>query len=72
MRLLPELFEPLAVGPMQVANRLMMAGMSAGSKMDTDGDVAPSVDRQAAPPGVESPASSDLKSRQSNPTTEIP
>ena len=29
MRLLPELYTPMTVGPMRVANRLMMAGMSA-------------------------------------------
>jgi len=57
MRLLPELFEPLTVGPMQVANRLMMAGMSAGSKMDANGDVAPEmiayyVERARGEPGM--------------------
>src|SRR5271154_4954109 len=41
MRLLPELYQPMMVGRMQVANRLMMAGMSAGTKVDENGEVAP-------------------------------
>ena len=41
MQLLPELYRPMTVGPMQVANRLMMAGMSAGIKVDEKGEVAP-------------------------------
>ena len=41
MTKLPELFEPMMVGRMSVANRLMMAGMSAGTKVDENGEVAP-------------------------------
>src|SRR5258706_8338596 len=40
MNLLPELFQPMKVGPMQVANRIMMAGMSAGSSVTAEGDIS--------------------------------
>jgi 2,4-dienoyl-CoA reductase-like NADH-dependent reductase (Old Yellow Enzyme family)/ribulose 1,5-bisphosphate synthetase/thiazole synthase len=33
------LFTPLRIGPMQVANRMMMSGMSAGSSVDADGEI---------------------------------
>ena len=36
---LRELFQPLKVGPMQVANRIMMSGMSAGSSVTAEGDI---------------------------------
>jgi 2,4-dienoyl-CoA reductase-like NADH-dependent reductase (Old Yellow Enzyme family) len=57
MRLLPELFEPMTVGRMQVANRLMMAGMSAGTKMDKNGEITPEmiayyVERARGEPGM--------------------
>jgi 2,4-dienoyl-CoA reductase-like NADH-dependent reductase (Old Yellow Enzyme family)/thioredoxin reductase len=57
MRLLPELYQPMTVGPMQVANRLMMAGMSAGTKMDENGDITPEmiayyVERARGQPGM--------------------
>ena len=39
MTLLPELYEPMTVGPMRVANRLRMAGMSAGTSVDETGQV---------------------------------
>ena len=57
MRLLPELYRPMTVGPMQVANRLMMAGMSAGTKVDENGEVAPEmiayyVERARGQPGM--------------------
>ena len=41
MEFLPELFQPMKVGPMQVANRLMMAGMSSGIEVDENGEVTP-------------------------------
>jgi 2,4-dienoyl-CoA reductase-like NADH-dependent reductase (Old Yellow Enzyme family)/thioredoxin reductase len=57
MRLLPELYQPMTVGRMQVANRLMMAGMSAGTKVDENGEVAPEmiayyVERARGEPGM--------------------
>ncbi len=53
---LPELYEPMTVGPMLVKNRLMMAGMSAGTKFDDDG-VSPEmiayyVERARGEPGM--------------------
>ncbi|MGE0830406.1 MAG: FAD-dependent oxidoreductase [Hyphomonadaceae bacterium] len=57
MTLLPELFQPMQVGPMQVANRLMMSGMSAGMMADENGEVAPEtvayfVERARSCPGM--------------------
>jgi 2,4-dienoyl-CoA reductase-like NADH-dependent reductase (Old Yellow Enzyme family)/thioredoxin reductase len=56
MKLLPELYQPMTVGPMTVNNRLMMAGMSAGAKYDDNG-VAPEmvayyVERARGEPGM--------------------
>jgi len=56
MRLLPELYQPMKIGPMTVNNRLMMAGMSAGTMFDDDG-VAPEmiayyVERAQGEPGM--------------------
>lgn len=56
MTLLPELYQPMTVGRMQVSNRLMMAGMSAGAKFDDDG-VSPEmiayyVERARGEPGM--------------------
>lgn len=55
--LLPELFQPLAVGPMRIANRIMMSGMSAGTNVDENGDVSPEtiayfVERARHSPGM--------------------
>ena len=57
MRLLPELYQPMTVGRMRVANRLMMAGMSAGTKVDENGEVTPEmiayyVERARGEPGM--------------------
>jgi 2,4-dienoyl-CoA reductase-like NADH-dependent reductase (Old Yellow Enzyme family)/thioredoxin reductase len=41
MTFLPELYEPMTVGSMNVKNRLMMAGMSAGAVANKNGEVAP-------------------------------
>lgn len=41
LTMLPALFAPLTVGRMQVANRLMMAGMSAGTAVDGNGEILP-------------------------------
>ena len=41
MTVLRELFEPLTVGRMQVVNRIMMPGMSAGMMLDKDGQITP-------------------------------
>jgi 2,4-dienoyl-CoA reductase-like NADH-dependent reductase (Old Yellow Enzyme family)/thioredoxin reductase len=38
---LRELFTPLKIGPMEVVNRIMMSGMSAGMVLDNDGNVTP-------------------------------
>ena len=38
---LRELFTPLKIGPMEVVNRIMMSGMSAGQILDKDGNVTP-------------------------------
>ena len=38
---LRELFTPLKIGPMEVVNRIMMSGMSAGMVLDKDGNVTP-------------------------------
>jgi 2,4-dienoyl-CoA reductase-like NADH-dependent reductase (Old Yellow Enzyme family) len=43
MQQLPELFTPLTIGPMTIANRIMMAGMSAGARVDENGDIAASM-----------------------------
>src|SRR5688572_9496745 len=37
--LLPELYQPMKVGPMPVGNRLMLAAMGAGKRMDANGNV---------------------------------
>jgi 2,4-dienoyl-CoA reductase-like NADH-dependent reductase (Old Yellow Enzyme family)/thioredoxin reductase len=56
MRLLPELYEPMKVGPVTVNNRLMMAGMSAGTKYDQFGPndemIAYYVERARGEPGM--------------------
>ena len=56
MRLLPELYTPMKVGPITVANRLMMAGMSAGTKFDNYGPndemIAYYVERARGEPGM--------------------
>jgi len=57
MTLLPELYQPLGVGRMQVKNRLMMAGMSAGASVDETGAVTPEmiayyVERARGEPGM--------------------
>lgn len=39
--MLPELYLPMKIGSLQVPNRLMMAGMSAGTKTDANGEIAP-------------------------------
>lgn len=41
MQTLPELYQPMKLGRFQIPNRLMMAGMSAGTKTDEKGDVTP-------------------------------
>lgn len=38
--LLPELYQPLKIGPMTIANRLMQAAMGAGKKFEENGDVS--------------------------------
>ena len=55
--LLPELFQPMKVGPMVVPNRMMMAGMSAGIKVDENGQIHPQmiaylVERARGEPGM--------------------
>jgi len=55
--LLPELFQPLKIGPMTVANRMAMSGMSAGIKVDSDGEIDPQmiaylVERARGEPGM--------------------
>jgi len=56
MKLLPELYTPMKVGPLTVANRLMMAGMSAGTKYDDFGPndemIAYYVERAKGEPGM--------------------
>lgn len=54
---LPELFEPMKVGPMLVANRIMMSGMSAGVRVKDDGDISDEtvayfVERAKSAPGM--------------------
>ncbi|MGE0827894.1 MAG: FAD-dependent oxidoreductase [Hyphomonadaceae bacterium] len=54
---MPELFAPLKMGPVTVANRLMMSGMSAGTKVDENGEIAPEmiayfVERAKSSPGM--------------------
>jgi len=41
MMMFRELFEPMTVGPMKVANRIMMSAMSAGMMLDKDGQITP-------------------------------
>ncbi|MGI4814434.1 MAG: FAD-dependent oxidoreductase [Janthinobacterium lividum] len=36
----PALFEPLQIGPMKIANRIMMSGMSAGNRTTETGDIS--------------------------------
>jgi AcrR family transcriptional regulator len=55
-------YDPKGASPSQIAGQLMTM-VRRGVLASTDKPLRP---------GVESPASSDLKSRQSNPTTEIP
>lgn len=55
--LLPELFQPLKIGPMTVANRMAMSGMSAGIKIDSNGEIDPQmvaylVERARGEPGM--------------------
>ncbi|MGE3301554.1 MAG: FAD-dependent oxidoreductase [Hyphomonadaceae bacterium] len=54
--LLPELFAPMRVGPFTVPNRLMMAGMSAGTSYDdngpTDQMIAYYLERARGEPGM--------------------
>ena len=38
---LSALLEPMKVGPITVTNRMMMAGMSAGNKIDENGAIHP-------------------------------
>jgi len=38
---LSALLQPMKVGPIPVANRMMMAGMSAGNKIDENGAIHP-------------------------------
>src|SRR5580698_3470583 len=56
MKLLPELYVPMKVGRMTVANRLMMAGMSAGTNFDEHGPndemIAYYVERARGEPGM--------------------
>lgn len=57
MSLLPELFEPIRIGPMTVSNRIMMSAMSAGPKVDenlqiTDQIVAYYTERAKTAPGM--------------------
>jgi 2,4-dienoyl-CoA reductase-like NADH-dependent reductase (Old Yellow Enzyme family)/pyruvate/2-oxoglutarate dehydrogenase complex dihydrolipoamide dehydrogenase (E3) component len=57
MGYLPELYEPMVVGPMTVANRLMMAGMSAGTHVDANKEVSEEmiayyVERARGEPGM--------------------
>jgi len=40
MTSLPELFQPMKIGPMSVPNRIMMSGMSAGSRVNPDGNIS--------------------------------
>ena len=56
-QLLPELFQSLKRGPMTVSNRMAMAGMSAGIKTDSHGDIDPQmiaylVERARGEPGM--------------------
>jgi len=56
-RLLPELFQPMQLGPMTVSNRMAMAGMSAGIKTDSNGEIDPQmiaylVERARGEPGM--------------------
>ena len=55
--LLPELFQPLKIGPMTVSNRMAMSGMSAGIKVDGNGEIDPQmvaylVERARGEPGM--------------------
>src|SRR5271156_1415377 len=56
MKLLPELYVPMKVGRMTVSNRLMMAGMSAGTNFDDHGPnddmIAYYVERARGEPGM--------------------
>jgi len=56
-QLLPELFQPLKMGPMTISNRMAMSGMSAGIKTDSNGDIDPQmiaylVERARGEPGM--------------------
>jgi 2,4-dienoyl-CoA reductase-like NADH-dependent reductase (Old Yellow Enzyme family) len=57
MTQLAQLFEPLTVGHMQVRNRIMMPGMSAGMMLDSDAQANPEMiayyaERAKARPGL--------------------
>ncbi|WP_084398714.1 oxidoreductase [Henriciella aquimarina] len=57
MHELPELYEPMKLGRFKVPNRLMMAGMSAGTKTDSNGEITPEmiayyVERARGEPGM--------------------
>lgn len=56
-QMLPELFQPMKIGPMTVSNRMAMAGMSAGIKTDSNGEIDPQmiaylVERARGEPGM--------------------
>jgi len=57
MQKLPELYQPMKLGRFQIPNRLMMAGMSAGTKTDSNGEITPEmiayyVERARGEPGM--------------------
>ena len=57
MTQLAELFQPLTIGPIRVANRIMLPGMSAGMMLDKDARptaemIAYLVERAQAGPGL--------------------
>lgn len=54
---LKHLFQPLKIGRLEIANRIMMPGMAAGMVLDEDGEAAPEMiayylERAAARPGM--------------------
>ncbi|VVN97549.1 FAD-dependent oxidoreductase [Pseudomonas fluorescens] len=65
MTQLPQLFSPMKIGPMQVKNRIMMPGMSAGQMLDADLNVTPEmiayfVERAKAEPGLMAVGASEV------------
>lgn len=57
MQTLPELYRPMKLGRFEIPNRLMMAGMSAGTKTDLNGEITPEmiayyVERARGEPGM--------------------